>query len=56
MKYAYAFSGESFEFAAPEPLVLPNGLDEPFGREPFIAQTIFGANTVPPLGVKIIGE
>jgi hypothetical protein len=56
MKHAHAFSGNGFEFGAAEPLVLPDCLDEPFGRKPFVAQTVFGADTGPPLGVDIIGE
>jgi hypothetical protein len=56
MKHPHAFPGHGFKFAAPETLVLPDCLDEPLGREPFIAQTVFAANTGPPLGVKIIGK
>jgi hypothetical protein len=56
MKYAHALSRNGLEFGAPEPLVLPNRLDETFRREPFIAQTVFGENARPPLGVKIVGE
>ena len=56
MKHAHAFAGNGFEFASAKPLVLPDGLDEPFRREPFVAQTVFGANACPPLGVKVVGE
>ena len=56
MKHAHAFAGNGFEFAALEPLMLPDGLDEPFRRKPLIAQTIFRAVTRPPMGIKVVGE
>jgi hypothetical protein len=54
VKHAHRLSGKRPEFGAPQPLVLPNGLDKPFGREPLVAQAVFGADAGPPLGVKII--
>jgi len=56
VKNAHILSRERFEFGAAQALVLPNGLDEPFGREPLVAEAIFGEGAGPPLGVKIIGK
>ena len=56
VKNANALPGERLEFGAPKPLVQPNGLDQPFGREALVAQAVFGADAGPPLGINIIGK
>ena len=53
MKNADDFSAGSFQLAAFEPLVLPNGLKQAFGREIFVAQKICGGDLRTPLRVEI---
>jgi hypothetical protein len=48
-----AFSRRGFQFAPPQPLVLPNSLDQPLGGELFIVQKILAAGAGAPLGVEI---
>jgi hypothetical protein len=42
-----------FKPVAPQPLMLPNGLEEPFRGEIFIAQKVFSAALCPPGGIEI---
>jgi hypothetical protein len=56
MEHADVLAGDGSQFAALEPLVLPDGLDEPFRRETFVAQTVLAANAGPPPGIKVMGK
>jgi hypothetical protein len=47
-------SVRSFQFAALEPLMLPNGLQQAFGRELFIAQKVCGDGLRAPLRIEIL--
>ena len=54
MKNADAFSVRGFERVALETLVLPDGLEEAFGRRIiFVVQHVAGAALRAPVGVKI---
>ena len=56
MKHAHGFSAKGFQFTPPQPLVLPNGLDQPLGGILFIPQKIPAAKARPPPGIKIFGR
>jgi hypothetical protein len=53
MKYADAFSVRRFQFSPAQPLVLPDGLHEPFSGKRFVAQSIAAAGLCAPSGIKI---
>jgi hypothetical protein len=53
MKNADAFSTGGFQFAALEPLALPDGLQQALGRKGFVAQKVCGDGLGTPLRVKV---
>jgi hypothetical protein len=55
MKHPHALPAGGFQFAAPQALVLPDGLDQPLSGELFIAQKNFAAGLRAPAGIKIFG-
>jgi hypothetical protein len=54
MKNPDARAPGRLQLVAPQPLVLPDGLDQPLGRKRFIPQKTFAAAVNAPLGVKIL--
>ena len=53
MKYPDTFSTGGLQFTSPQPLVLPDGLDQPLGGELFVAQKVLRAEARAPLGINI---
>ena len=56
MKNPDCFSIQRSQFVPPQPLVLPDGLNEPFGWEWLVAQRVFFMGAHAPLSIKIIGQ
>ncbi|HXB61167.1 MAG TPA: hypothetical protein VNU95_16460 [Candidatus Acidoferrales bacterium] len=53
MENTNAFPIRRFQFAPPQPLMLPNGLNEPLGGKGLVVQGIFLMSAHAPSSIKI---